>query len=221
MRMQRSRDGFTLVELLVVIAVITILASLTLPAIDSSMQQATSVQCRSNLGQIGKGCFMYSNQYARYLPCYGEYANPVDPETGERSKRDATMMSTHELVFPYIKDPEIFVCPSDATPDNCVWWLLEHPNLNKSSYMWSEHVMTWERGAVPLQNYRNPHEVGLVADGWECPNGWTWLTCLPPRLFANSRIDWEHDGGVNFVFADQHVEKVQHAKLDQIRSDPR
>ncbi len=205
------RIGFTLVELLVVVSVITILASLALPAIGSSLQQASSVECGSNLGQIGKGCFMYSTQYDQYLPCYGEYA---------RRNSDGRSIAPPSLVLPYLQAPEIFVCPTDPTPENCVWWRLEHPGLEKSSYMWSEHVMTWNRGAVPVENYRDPHEVGLVADGWECPNAWTWLTSLPPRLFARSRIDWEHGGGVNFLFADQHVEKVKHADLESIRSDP-
>ena len=217
----RRTVAFTLVELLVVIAVITILASLLLPSVTTSMQQAGSVQCRSNLGQIGKACMIYSNQYSNFLPCYGAYAAPINPETGTRQRRNATMMSTHSLVQPYAPDPEIFVCPGDPSPENTVWWLLEHPGLTKSSYMWSEHVMTWDMGAIPLPEYRSPHTVGLVADGWECPNGWTWLTCLPPRLYASSRIDWEHNGSVNFVFGDQHVERVAHSDLPKVRSSAR
>jgi prepilin-type processing-associated H-X9-DG protein len=211
------------VELLVVIAVITILASLLMPAVQTGMKQAASLQCRSNLSQIGKGCMMYANYYARFLPCYGEYAAPV--VNGNRVRRNATMLSTHSLVFPYVEDPEIFVCPTDPTPANCVWWLLEHPGLTRSSYMWSEHVMTAVCpdyiGAIPIHQYRSPHSVGLVADGWECPNGWTWLTCLPPAVYAASRIDWEHQGSVNFVFADSRVERVAHKDLSKVRSEPR
>jgi prepilin-type N-terminal cleavage/methylation domain-containing protein/prepilin-type processing-associated H-X9-DG protein len=217
------REAFTLVELLVVMAVITILASLIMPSVGIGMRQAAGVKCRSNLGQMGKGCMMYANQYKLYLPCYGEYAAPI--VNGNRVRRNATMLSTHSLVYPYVRDPEIFVCPVDASPQNCQWWLLEHPGLNKSSYMWSEHVMTAACtdfvGTIPLTQYRSPQTLGLVADGWECPNGWTWLTCLPPTVYANSRIDWEHQGSVNFVFADSHCERVAHKDLDKIRSDPR
>ena len=37
-----------------------------------------------------------------------------------------------------------------------------------------------------------------------------------------SRIDWEHEGGVNICFADLHVEKVRHEDIDntKVRSSP-
>ncbi len=212
------RKAFTLVELLVVIAVITILASLTMPAITSAMRQATDVQCRSNLGQIGKANMLYANDNDYYLPCYGD----AYPWSGYEER----FISPPWLVFPYLHDENIYVCPADPTPQNCVWWSLNHFSLTKSSYMWNEHLMTIDDGntggaARQVMNIRDPHTLGLIADGWECPNNWKWITCIPPRLYAGSRIDWEHDGAVNILFAEQHVERVPHEKLAAIRSNPR
>jgi len=46
------RDGFTLIEMLVVIAIIALLASLLIPAVSKSMQRAEAVRCLSYLKQI-------------------------------------------------------------------------------------------------------------------------------------------------------------------------
>src|SRR4051794_17426070 len=72
-RLASARSGgFTLVELLVVIAIIAVLISILLPTLGRARASARSVQCMSNLRQIGQAVQMYSIAQKGSLP-FGDY----------------------------------------------------------------------------------------------------------------------------------------------------
>jgi prepilin-type N-terminal cleavage/methylation domain-containing protein/prepilin-type processing-associated H-X9-DG protein len=58
-----KRKEFTLIELLIVIAVIAILAALLFPGLKVAMGRAHSIQCLSNLRQSGAGVWLYANDF--------------------------------------------------------------------------------------------------------------------------------------------------------------
>lgn len=62
--------GFTLVELLIVIAIIAILASMLLPALRKAKDRAVQIQCLNNLKQCGFGAASYMGDYNMFLPYY-------------------------------------------------------------------------------------------------------------------------------------------------------
>jgi len=62
------RRGFTLVELLVVIGIISVLISLLLPTLSKARKSASAVVCLSNLRQVGIGMMQYVNDNRGTLP---------------------------------------------------------------------------------------------------------------------------------------------------------
>ena len=60
--------GFTFIELLMVVAIITVLLGISIPALHRVKIQAKGVMCRSNLRQIGMAANMYAEEYNLYIP---------------------------------------------------------------------------------------------------------------------------------------------------------
>lgn len=85
----RRIGAFTLVELLIVLAVIVLLASLLLPVVVNSRKRAHQTQCISQLRQIGQAIQMYRQDHNYVFP----------PKLVNLS--------------PYVKSRDIFLCPSD------------------------------------------------------------------------------------------------------------
>ena len=104
----KNRDGFTLVELLVVIGIIGILASLLLSAISAGKGYARRTVCVNNLRQINLGVRMYSDD-----------SNDTSPKPTKRTSRP--YQAYKELMKSYVglrgtssSQDRLFACPADV-----------------------------------------------------------------------------------------------------------
>ena len=69
-----KKQSFTLLELLIAIAIIAILAAMLLPALQNSRRKAQELQCMNNLRSIGSAAAFYSAQYNDYSVHLTTYA---------------------------------------------------------------------------------------------------------------------------------------------------
>ncbi len=110
--MKTKIAAFTLVEILVVLAIIGILAAILFPVFSRVREQARSTQCQSNLKQIGLALQMYEADAGRLPVAWnGDELNvPANATTLPYGQG----VGWTKRVLPYLKDARLYQCPSSA-----------------------------------------------------------------------------------------------------------
>ncbi len=110
---KHSESRFSLVELLVVIAVIAILAGMLLPALNAAKSKAQSITCINNLGQVMKAQMNYASDYGDCMVShliFGSTWIPYSVVLGKYVPTDPPLDRTVYL------SPKLLQCPSN--PEN-------------------------------------------------------------------------------------------------------
>ena len=209
---QKTRCGFTLVELLVVIGVIALLAALSLPALARARGGALRASCASNLKQIYIAFECYLLEHNDTYPARQDlplYEPPGYWLWMGRGWRD--------LLRPYVphtrEDPLIYWCPADIRR-------LTEEKYENTSYAYS------------MAFYHSPEQINSLTHTADCYSN--PLPVIPQRKsnvaypsrkilvgeWFSNHAAWEGDrgwfgpGGRRlYLFADGHVEFLDAAEL--------
>ena len=115
---RQARRAFTLIELVVVLALIFILAALLFPVFAAARERARSTRCLSNLKQISLAVLLYAQDFDEMLPrdvtqVGNQTATDPCSSWNPTGRLDAKLR-------PYVRNTEVFACPSANTPP-VVW----------------------------------------------------------------------------------------------------
>ncbi|WP_424313733.1 type II secretion system protein [Haloferula sp.] len=117
LRSRKRGGGFTLTEMLVVLAIVVTLAGIAFPLIRSGVRASHKAGCLSNLQQIGMGLESYLQDHNQRMP---------ELEAGRKS-RSEDLPVIEVLLEPYLRSEEVFHCPADK----------EVFAASGSSYLWN------------------------------------------------------------------------------------
>ena len=142
-----SKRAFTLVEMLVVIAIITLLASLLLPAVARTKETGRSAACLSNLHQIGIALQLYVQDDQNHLPVM--FDKSVDSIGTNRPTIDVVLAAQ-------LGNLQVLRCPSDNQG------IFE---ATRSSYSWNSALNGQDADHLELLGLTdNPHQIPVMMD---------------------------------------------------------
>jgi len=225
-----SAAAFTLVELLVVIAVIAVLAALLLPALGKAKQKAFEISCLNNLKQLQTAYVLYLGDHGDALPpnkswfdgSIGEAVSASGSWVLGNAKYYSDPTNLHAgVLWPYVEGAGVYLCPADKS-------LLSggSPAPRLRSYASSQYL----NGAPPdaitrMSQMRRPPPVNVFnfidENETSIEDGNFGTQRAPSDRWLNLPSD-RHGRGTPVSFSDGHVEKLrwQAAKVFRYYNQP-
>lgn len=112
LRRKSRAHAFTLMEMMVTVAIIAVLAGLLFPTMNTVMEKAKIARCASNLRQLGIGANAYASDHNGYYPPFPTAPPYLYFMTGLPAGKATWMYFGALYEEGYISDGRVFYCPS-------------------------------------------------------------------------------------------------------------
>jgi prepilin-type N-terminal cleavage/methylation domain-containing protein/prepilin-type processing-associated H-X9-DG protein len=188
--LSRRASGFTLVELIIVIAIIGMLVAMTIPEWGRIQTRSQSIVCVNNLRQVGIGVLSYVAENDNTFPMIEP--NPGDPVYDQKEKSEDGPETEYqvkpmlEALEPYGVTEAVLKCPTDIRRADSYF------KTYNTSYQW--------RVTVDNENATTP-----MIYGGRRGNG--IRIAKPSRVTICTDFMTLHGGRMNRLYGDGHVSK--------------
>lgn len=201
---------FTLIELLIVIAIIAILASMLLPALNRARDRARTAGCLGQVREVGTALILYADSGRGYYPPYNLAGN-----TGNGLWWANLLADSGLVAVPAWRDKSygcvragILLCPAMR---GVAWYGGIGPAGSVAKY----------GASVTFSRVRRPAETVVLGDtpslinaaGAESAELNLYAPNPPDYIYNNSRVIERHGGKADVGFADGHAVSVIDAEL--------
>lgn len=204
----REKKGFSILELLVIIGVVAVVASVLVPVCAEDKGTVDQATCVNNLKELGKAWALYTQDYSG-VTVPAEYIVPGRKYSGGKG-------AWWELLMPYIKSapvekvvrgtdknrgagskmklPAVLECPADPSP----YWGMSYgmPYSFAPTYYGEDKNRP---APVAFKSIAAPARCVVLADSK------AGLIVPTPSCWAASGVDARHNGQTNCLFADGHT----------------
>lgn len=201
----RPRSGFTLLELLVVMAILGIIAGMLLPALTQARAKAKRTQCLNNLRQLQLAIQLYADDFDDRLP--------------PRSYQSGAIWI--DKLEPYYGDHNLLRCPVDRVENSSSYLLngfVDHFVFRSFQGEWDRFFGEYKSGGFPgvkLTTISNPADTIAMGEQKADSNDDAYMDIWPPEYGSDHLTEVDHGkhsspnreraGGANYGFVDGSV----------------